>query len=412
MITSIAWRNIWRNKLRSAVIVASIAIGIIGAIITKGFGNGMVEQRAKSAISNEVSNIQIHNPKFLLNQDLQYYIHDAPNIIHKIKKLPEVTGISLRLEVNAMAASADAGAGISLFGVQPEAEKKVSSLYKRIIKGNYLKSDQKLPTVIGQKLSKKLNLGLEDKLIVTLTDTTGTITSGAFNIVGIYKTDDTNFDVSHVYVKSSDLAKLVNYPQNIGNEIAISLHSNKQTNKVVKELDGLFAKQLKQKEIIIQSWEQIVPLTKSLIDMMNYFSYLFLIIILASLAFAIINTMLMSVMERTREFGMLMALGMNKIKVFTMILLETVFLSIIGGIFGLVFSILIVQYFAKNGFDLSSVASGMNSLGFSSKIYFSVNNAFYVLSVALVILIAIISSIFPARKALKLQPATAIRSDD
>ncbi|MCB0474415.1 MAG: hypothetical protein KDC69_02000, partial [Flavobacteriaceae bacterium] len=241
MLVSIAWRNIWRNKLRSAVIIASFAIGIIGAAISDGFGAGMVDQRATAAISNEVSNIQIHNPKFLLNQELKYFIPHSAGTIDTIKELPQVTGVSLRLEVNAMAASADAGAGVSLYGVQPQDERKVSVLYQRITEGSYLEEPQKLPAVIGQKLSKKLNLGLDDKLIVTLTDTTGTITSGAFNIVGIYKTDDDNFDVSHIYVKRNDLAKLVNYPQQVGNEIAISLETDKETLPVLNKLKALFA---------------------------------------------------------------------------------------------------------------------------------------------------------------------------
>jgi len=93
-------------------------------------------------------------------------------------------------------------------------------------------------------------------------------------------------------------------------------------------------------------------------------------------------------------------------------MLETVFLSLIGGLIGLVISIIIVRYYAINGLDLSSVAAGMNSIGYSSLIYFRVNPVFYFISIVLVIIIAILSSISPALKALKLQPATAIRSDN
>lgn len=411
MLAIIAWRNLWRNKLRSSVIFLSIAVGIIGAVVADGFMEGMTEQRANSAIANEVSNIQIHNPKFLLNQEVKYTIPEAQKIIKKIETLPEVKGVSLRLKINAMAASANAGAGISLFGVQPAAEKKVSDLHDHIIEGSYLTNSQKLPAVIGKKLSKKLNLGLGDKIIVTLTDTTGTITSGAFNIVGIYKTSDNNFDVSHVFIKRSDLAQLIGYPNNAGDEIAILLYNNDLTNQVVKKLDKMFAPMVKQKAIIIQSWEQIEPLIKSMIDMMNYFSYMFLIIILVALAFAIINTMLMSVMERTREFGMLMALGMNKRKVFTMILLETIFLSIVGALLGVLVSIFIVNYYAVHGLDLSSFGGGMNYLGYGSIVFFKVKTQFYFMTIILIVFIAIVSSISPALKALRLQPATALREN-
>ncbi len=411
MLFAIAWRNLWRNKLRSAVIFTSIAVGIIGAVVSDGFMSGMTDQRVDSAIANEVSDIQIHNPAFLLNGEIQYQIPDAEQSVKKIEAIPEVRGVSLRMKASAMAASANAGAGITIFGVNPAAERKVSDLHKLIIEGKYLSADEKIPTVIGQKLAHKLNLGLGDKLIVTLTDSSGTITSGAFQIVGIFKTANNRFDEANVFVNKKDLSNLIGYPANTGDEIAIRLKANNETPVVLKALRRLFQKEIRSKQIVIRSWYQIQPLLKSMIAMMDYFSYIFLFIILAALAFAIINTMLMAVMERTREIGMLMALGMNKRKIFSMIMLETIFLSIVGAVLGLLISIFVINHYATYGFDLSSVAKGLNYIGYSSQIFFRVNTNFYVISMILVVLIAILSSISPALKALKLQPAKAIRED-
>ncbi len=411
MLFAIAWRNLWRNKLRSAVIFTSIAVGIIGAVVSDGFMSGMTDQRVDSAIANEVSDIQIHNPAFLLNGEIQYQIPDAEQSVKKIEAIPEVRGVSLRMKASAMAASANAGAGITIFGVNPAAERKVSDLHKLIIEGKYLSADEKIPTVIGQKLAHKLNLGLGDKLIVTLTDSSGTITSGAFQIVGIFKTANNRFDEANVFVNKKDLSNLIGYPANTGDEIAIRLKANNETPVVLKALRRLFQKEIRSKQIVIRSWYQIQPLLKSMIAMMDYFSYIFLFIILAALAFAIINTMLMAVMERTREIGMLMALGMNKRKIFSMIMLETIFLSIVGAVLGLLISIFVINHYATYGFDLSSVAKGLNYIGYSSQIFFRVNTNFYVISMILVVLIAMLSSISPALKALKLQPAKAIRED-
>ncbi len=411
MLFAIAWRNLWRNKLRSTVIFASIAVGIIGAVISGGFMSGMADQRENAAIANEVSNIQIHNPDFLLNGETKYMVPQAEQKIREIEKIQQVKGVSLRLKVTGMAASANAGAGITIRGVNIAPELKVSDINQHIIQGKYLTDDAKFPAVIGQKLSHKLDLGLGDKIIITLSDSSGTITSGAFQIVGIFKTANNQFDESNVFVKRKDLAKLVGYPVSVGNEIAIRLFSNLDTPMVVKNLDKMMAGEIQSKKIIIQSWDQIEPMLKSMVAMMDYFSYLFLIIIMAALAFAIINTMLMAVMERTREIGMLMALGMNKRKIFNMILLETVFLSIIGAVAGLAISILIVHHYATYGFDLTSSASGLNAFGYSARIFFRVGNEFYLTSLILVVIIAIISGISPALKALKLQPATAIREN-
>ena len=411
MLFAIAWRNLWRNKLRSSVIFTSIAIGIIGAVVSDGFMSGMTDQRVDSAIANEVSDIQIHNPAFLLNGEIQYQIPDAEQSVKKIEAIPEVRGVSLRMKTSAMAASANAGAGINIYGVNPVAEQKVSDLHKLIIEGKYLSANEKIPAVIGKKLADKLNLGLGDKLIVTLTDSSGTITSGAFQIVGIFKTANNRFDEANVFVNKKDLSNLTGYPENTGVEIAIRLKANSETPNVLKMLRRLFQKEIRSKQIVIRSWDQIQPLLKSMIAMMDYFSYIFLFIILEALAFAIINTMLMAVMERTREIGMLMALGMNKHKIFSMIMLETIFLSVVGAVLGLLISILLINHYATYGFDLSSVAKGLNYIGYSSRIFFRVNTNFYVISMILVVLIAILSSISPALKALKLQPAKAIRED-
>ncbi|MBE0651328.1 MAG: ABC transporter permease [Bacteroidales bacterium] len=411
MLLAIAWRNLWRNKLRSSVIFISIAVGIIGAITSVGFMSGMVDQREDAAIANEVSNIQIHNPKFLLNDEAQYMVPGAAQKVSEIEQIPQVKGVSLRLKVTGMAASANAGAGITIRGVNVASELKVSDINQNVIEGTYLTQNARFPAVVGQKLAHKLDLGLGDKIIITLSDSSGTITSGAFQIEGIFKTANDQFDESNVFVKKSDLAKLIGYPNNVGNEIAIRLNSNMDTPMVVNKLDKMMVGDIHSDKIIIQSWDQIQPLLKSMVEMMDYFSYLFLIIIMAALAFAIINTMLMAVMERTREIGMLMALGMNKRKIFNLILLETIFLSIIGAFIGLGVSVLVVHHYAIYGFDLTNAASGLNSFGYSARIFFRVSNEFYFISLILVVIIAIISSISPALKALKLQPATAIREN-
>jgi ABC-type lipoprotein release transport system permease subunit len=411
MLAVIAWRNLWRNKLRSAVIITAIAIGIIGTVITDGFMSGMTDQRVDAAIANEVSNIQIHNPAFLLNEEIKYTIPQARKIGNTIRKNPDVKAVSLRLKCQAMAASAIAGAGVTVYGIRPDDEKQVSALHEHIIKGNYLSGKQRFSAIIGQKLAKKLNLGMDDKVIVTLADTTGTITSGAFQIVGIFKTSNDMFDESHVFILKSDMAKLIGFSPTSSNEIAILLNNSHTTQSVVQELNKTFKEEIATHQIVIQSWDQILPMLKSLVKIMDYFSYLFLLIILAALAFAIINTMLMAVMERTREIGILMALGLSKRKIFSLIVLETVFLSITGALVGILISISIVYHYSIYGFDLSSVAGGLNSVGYSSTIFLRVNNNFYLATAIMVILIAILSSISPALKALKLQPAKAIRED-
>ncbi len=411
MLVAIAWRNLWRNKLRSAVIILAIAIGIIGGIVSDGLMTGMSDQRVNAAINNEVSNIQIQNPEFLLNNEIQYTLPAHLQLVKKIKTYPEVKGVSARLECDAMASSASAGSGIVAYGVVPADEVRVSNIHNHIIQGNYLNDKQRIPAVISKKLSEKLDLKLNDRIIITLADTSGTITSGTFRIIGIYKTSNAIFDASAVFVRKKDLAKILNISPTTSHQIAIRLNDNSKTGLVVKKITRDFPKSIEQKTITVRSWQQIAPLLQSMIALMNMFSYIFMIIILMALSLGIVNTMTMAIMERTREIGMLMALGLNKRKTFSLIMLETVFLSLVGALLGFIISFFIAHHFAVYGFDLSSVSKGMNSIGYSAIVYFRVDVGFYITTILMVVVIAILSAISPARKALKLQPANAIRDN-
>jgi ABC-type lipoprotein release transport system permease subunit len=411
MLLSLAWRNLWRNKLRSAIIITAIAIGIIGGIVADGMMTGMTDQRINAAIANELSNIQIQNPQFLLNNEIKYLIPQSGNIVETIKGYKEVKGVSSRFECEAMASSANAGGGVTVYGVVPSDEAKVSDIKKHIVKGSYLNDKQRIPAVIGEKLAEKLDLGLDDRIIITLADTTGTITSGAFQIVGIFKTSNNIFDVANVFVRKKDLAPVIGLHSQTAHQIAVRLKNNDNTDKVMSKIYKDFKTLVDAKRITVRSWHEISPLLRSMVEIMNMFSFIFMLIVLIALAFAIVNTMVMSIMERTRELGMLIALGLNKRRTFALIMFETLLLSLTGAVLGLLVSLLIVHHYAVSGFDLSAFGEGLNSLGYSAIIYFRVNTDFYFTTIVLVVLIALVSTISPARKALKLQPATAIRDD-
>ena len=136
-----------------------------------------------------------------------------------------------------------------------------------------------------------------------------------------------------------------------------------------------------------------------------------MVIIMAALAFGIVNTMLMVVLERTKELGMLTAIGMNKRKVFSMIMLESVFLSVIGGIAGMLIAWLVIALTAKNGINFLQYAEGMEAFGYSAHVFPQINATFFLMMTVLVILTGILSSVYPAIKALKLNPVEAIRTE-
>lgn len=411
MIFSIAWKNVWRNKLRSLIVVLSIIVGLLGGLFYLAFSNGMVQNQIGTSIQNEISNIQIHHPKYLINNEVKYSISSPKEKIEIIKSLDNVEAVSSRIKSLVMISSASSGTGITLNGIIPNEEKLVTDISSKITEGTYFKTELRNPIVIGEKLATKLKVRIKSKVVITTQDMNDNITYGSFRVVGIYKTHNTMYDLANAFVQSEDMSNLLQFDSSKTSEIAVLLKHNDFTDSTYYQLNSMFLDDIISEQLIIRTWKEINPTLKMLNEMTIQFTMIFVIIILVALSFGIINTMLMAIMERVREIGMLMAIGMSKLNIFLMIMLETVLLSMTGGIVGLVLSWIVVSITNTTGIDLASVAEGLNAIGYSSYIKPELGIFFYFLIGTMVIITAIFASIFPARKALKLKPSEAIRQD-
>jgi len=402
---SLSWKNIWRNKIRSLIIIFAIVFGVIGGVGIVAFMNGLFHQRIQMAIGNEVSNIQIHNSHFQSNKELNDTIIDISKLTSVLDTCKKIKAYSLRIKTVTMINSANNGEGIMLNGIEPEKEKKVTGIYKYLKEGNYFTDKRKNGILIGEKLAGKLKIKMRSKVVVTMQSASGNITNAAFKVIGIYKTNNSSFDGCNAYVRKSDLAAIIGFGSQTAHEIAISINNDNESSGLVASLKAKY----NEDKLSIESWDEIMPELGLFTGVMNYILYIFMSIIFLALSFGIINTMLMAVMERVREIGMLMAIGMNKTKIFLMIMLETILLMLTGSIAGLIFSYVIVNLFGKYGINLSTVASGLSDIGFSSMVYPFLETEEYIKIVIMVLIAGIISSIVPARKALKLNPSEAIR---
>ncbi len=407
MIWSIAWRNIWRNKLRSGVIITAIALGIFAGVFSMAFMRGMADQRLESAIKTQISDIQVHTPAFVKVNDIKNYFTGTDSLLHSVDTMPGVVASSRRIIVNAMINSAEKGSGVKLYGVEPRVESNVTNLYQKVISGNYLDSLKTgRPILVGQKLAEKLSVKTGSKLVIGMLDAHGYPIYYQFRIGGIFKTVSTPFDESNAFVRYSDLREIAGLPPNSAHEIAVFLNDPDLSGNVAGKIKILRPK------LVVQEWFQVMPELSYLTETMDYYMYIFIVIILLALGFGIVNTMLMVVLERVKELGMLMAVGMNRRRVFSMIMLETVFLSVTGGIIGIIIGTSASIYFHSQGLNLSGLyGEGFSALGYDSVIYTVVLPQMIVMTAILVILTGILSSFYPALKALKLNPADAIRSD-
>jgi putative ABC transport system permease protein len=405
MIPAVSWRNVWRNRLRSTVVIVAVALGVFAGVFSTAFMKGMADQRVATAINTELSHIQIHQKGFLLKDEMHLYIKDADKIISHLDKNDSVIAASKRLIITAMASSAETGTGVKIVGINPATEKQVTDLFTKIIEGAYLEGVRRNPIVIGQKLAEKLNIKLHSKIVLTFQDIHGNMIQSAFRVAGIYKTSNSMYDEMNVYVRYSDLSQLVAMPASDAHEIAIKLKSN----DLAKPMAAEFAKEYP--NLDVKPWIDLSPMMEYLVQTMDMYMYIFIVIILFALLFGIINTMLMVILERVKELGMLMAVGMNKLRIFSMIVFETVFLSLTGGIVGVILSYVAVLITHKTGINISNWSQGLEAMGFDSIVYPGITLPMLINVTLLVICTGIIASIYPARKALKLNPADALRTE-
>ncbi|GAB1453189.1 ABC transporter permease [Draconibacterium sp.] len=370
------------------------------------FMQGLVDARLKTATKSELAHLQVHAPHFSENKNIEFYISDSQELLDKIAAKDSVVAVSRRLIAEPYVMAAHGTGGGILMGIEPDQEKKVTDISERLVEGTYLEKTSRMPPIlVGQKLAKKLKLKISSKLNVQIVDRSGHLSSKGYRVAGIYKTASTSYDETHLFVNYTDMKEQLGMGENTAHEIAILLNKADEADLMKPSIQKIAGNN------IVQTWKEISPEMSLLTGMMGQFMYIFVLIILIALCFGIINTMLMSVMERTKEIGMLMAVGMNKRKIFKMIILEAVMLTITGGVIGIIIGTAVTTYLETTPINLSFFSEGLDKYGFASLVYTSLTpDSVFIISI-LVVITGILSAIYPARKALKLNPAEATRTD-
>lgn len=402
MLVKVAWRNIWRNKKRSLIIIGAVTVGLWAGIFLMAFYNGMIEQRINSAITREVSHLQLHHPQFTTDYDINYFLPDAMHVLQQIQKDPAVKAAAGRVILKGMIASANGSSGITINGISPPEEQPLTGLKDKIIEGNYFQPDKSNEILVSEKTVKKLKLKLNKKTIITFQDKEGNLASAAFRVCGIYKTINTPYDESNVFVDKTSIDSLAGIHGQL-NEIAILLRSNDQLKESQQKLKQRFP------DILTRNWKEISPELGLTVSAGDQMVVIFMGIILLALAFGIVNTMMMAILERTREIGMLLALGMNKLKVFWMILMETFFLILAGCPIGIILALGTVALTHKTGINLDRYTEVYGTFGYDPSIYPQLTLDQFITIMIMVVITAILSSLFPARRALSLKPAESIK---
>ena len=345
--------------------------------------------------------MQIHNPKYLDEPEIQYSIDNIDEALTKVRAIDNVANATIKTSISGMVSSAKGAQGIKIVGINPTEEIHITAISETLNKGTYLESKGKNPIIVGQKLTKKLGIKERSKVVLTFQDIEGNITTAAFKVCGVFETYNSVFDESNVFVRRSDLNKLLN-DASLGHEIVMKVDNLELLNKTKADIQAALP------GLDVGTYKDLSPQVELYESQIGIMSVIIIGIVMLALVFGIINTMLMAVLERYKELGILMAVGMNKAKVFMMIVLETIMISLIGAPLGLLVGVFTIYLF-RSGIDLSSLSEGMRQFGLSELIYPVLTSDVIIMVTIGISITAIIAAIYPARKAIKLDPVSAIR---
>lgn len=402
MLVQLAWKNIWRNRKRSLIVIFSAIFGIWGGVLTNGIFAGLWETTVETAINRELSHIQIHDPKFKDERLINQFIPDHKSIENILTNIQSIKNFSSRTIIEGMASSPTSAGGVKIFAIEPEKEKQITSVHQKIIEGIYF-SGLENEIIIGNKLAEKLKLKLYSRIVLTFQGLDNTIVASAFRITGIFKTESKLFDETTVFINKNDLKRILGVEAPI-HEIAIRVTS--------VELIDTTKNYLKTKlgNLRVESWKELAP-ELSLTSAFLYMQLnIFMGIILFALLFGISNTMMMSVFERIREFGVLIAIGMKRIRLFILLVYESLFLLFSGGLAGTFLGFVTIELLSKRGIDLSIFEEGLAAYGMAAVLYPYLPLHMYISLFFMMLVTAIVASISPAIKAIRLKPAEAIRT--
>lgn len=402
MLLTIAWRNVWRNRTRSLVVMVALVLGLWAGNFMIAYAFGLYDQRLANALEYELAHAQIHHPDFRVEQQPELIVPKSPERLAELATNPQVKALSGRLVANAMITASRGAGGVRLIGVDPASEASVSRIPAAIDTGTFLGADKKSRIVVGRTLANKLRLGLGSKVVLKFQNAHGDFVDARFKVGGIYDSPNSSFDERMVYVKRSTLAPLLQTGTGV-HEIALLLDDAQNAQGFAE------GENQKHPDSMAEDWMTLSPELELMIESTDQYFNIFLGIILLAVAFGVINTMLMAVMDRVREIGVLMALGMNRFKVFVLVVLETVFLMMAAAPVGLLLAWASISWFGAHGLDLGFLSEAYAMYGLDPIVYTHLDGSYYVRNLILLLITALGSAILPAWSALRLDPVEAIR---
>jgi len=396
-----AYRDLGRNRRRSFLSSLALGVGLALLLLMAAFVNGEMNSTLDNTIRLQSGHLQIRAQTYDETKSSLKWVDLVENpepLIEQIASLPQVKAATPRLYASGIVSAMNKSSGVRVFGIDPLSPAN-APYSEGIVNGEYLSADDRQGVLIGQPLAEKLELSTGDQVMLSVNTSNGDVDEQLFTIRGIYSTQTYGFDSSTIFLPLGK-AQAITQTENHASAIFVLLQERDQTDEVVA------AMQTSKYEIL--TWTEMNELILQTEELSNAYMSLLYLIVLGITATVIVNTLVMAVYERTREIGILSAIGMKSGRIMALFLAESTLLAIGGILIGLVLGSLVVGYLSKYGFYIGNM--GITGLLIENRIYTdpTLEDTLSLSLIALVI--TLIAGLYPAILATRLEPVDALRA--
>ena len=399
-----AWRNLWRHRRRTWIVVLAIGLTLAMMMMYDGLMAGFEQAIYGNAIRVLGGNIQIYAEGYhdKPNQTPLLPLPDETRVVSAAEAAPQAVMASRRINTSGLASNREGAFGVSIVGIEPEKEQPISVIAQNIAEGRYLTADDQDVLFIGKGLAEAMDIGVGDRITLVGRSTHNKTRQRTMTIAGIYDIGMPDIEKRTVYMSLGEAENL--YDMNgAASEVMLILKQIGQEGRAINALKASLP------GYVIDSWQTSFPDLESAVGRKNSVMSIFSIIILVIAGIGILNLLLMAVYERTREIGLLGALGLKPRQITTLFLLEGALMGLVVVVFGVALGLAINALFSRVGFDYSQFSSLTEYTALiSGKVYSTLGLERIVQRTVTVLIIATLAALYPAREAAKKEPAEAL----
>ncbi|BAU48767.1 ABC transporter permease [Sulfurifustis variabilis] len=400
LLATLAWRNLWRHRWRTVVILFALALGIWSMVTLGALSRGSLEQQLAKAILNLTGHVQIHAPAYRDDPVIEHRLPAPPPALGEVLDGPGVRAWAARVRVPAVISSERESAGVVLVGIEPRRERGLSFIADAVTEGRYLESPDDPGLLLGRKLAERLETALGRRVVLMSQDVANDIADRGFRVIGIFDASPEAIETGYVFVGRAVAQDLLGLGDAVS-EIALVAPDRERLGPVLADLRRAAP------DADVQPWTRLEPLlvlTENVTDVVLVIWY---VIVFVAMSFGMVNTLLMAVFERTREFGLFQALGMPPRQILLQVLLESVILLLCALALGNAAAWATLRAL-EGGIDLSAFAEGLELVGVSPVIYPALSPGDATIANALVFVLGLAASLYPAWRAARYVPVEAI----